>query len=93
MPASGEEIWVAIATQAADGRFVEERLRDVPFRLVLDVAGAELREPRADRPCTASVLRRQRRAVRDRAEPLERLTLDLAAALLPNAQPRADLLV
>jgi hypothetical protein len=29
---SGDEIWVAIATQAADGRFVDERLRDVLFR-------------------------------------------------------------
>ena len=44
------EIWVAIATQAADGRFVDERLRDVLFRLVFDAAGAELSEPRADWP-------------------------------------------
>ncbi len=48
--ASGEEVWVAIATQATDGRFVEERLRDVLFGLVLDAAGAELWEPRADWP-------------------------------------------
>jgi len=46
----GEEVWVAIATQAADGRFVEERLRDVLFGLVLDAAEAELWEPRADWP-------------------------------------------
>lgn len=48
--APGEEVWVAIATQATDGRFVEERLRDVLFGLVLDVAEAELWEPRADWP-------------------------------------------
>jgi hypothetical protein len=48
--ATGEEVWVAIATQAADGRFVEERLRDVLFGLVLDATGAELWEPRADWP-------------------------------------------
>lgn len=50
VPASGDEIWVAIATQAVDGRFVDERLRDVLFRLVFDAAGAELWEPRADWP-------------------------------------------
>ena len=48
--AAGDEIWVAIATQAADSRFVDERLRDVLFRLVLDAAEAELWEPRADWP-------------------------------------------
>jgi hypothetical protein len=48
--APGEEVWVAIATQAADGRFVEERLRDVLFGLVLSAAEAELWEPRADWP-------------------------------------------
>lgn len=48
--APGEEVWVAIATQAADGRFVDERLRDVLFGLVLDAAEAELWEPRADWP-------------------------------------------
>jgi hypothetical protein len=37
-----------IATQAADGRFADERLRGVLFRLVVDAAGAELWEPRAD---------------------------------------------
>lgn len=47
---AGDEIWVAIATQAADGRFVDERLRDVLFRLVFDAARAELVEPRADWP-------------------------------------------
>jgi hypothetical protein len=50
VPASGKELWVAIATQAADGRFVDERLRDVLFRLVFDAVGAELWEPRADWP-------------------------------------------
>lgn len=48
--AAGDEIWIAIATQAADRRFVDERLRDVLFRLVFDAAGAELWEPRADWP-------------------------------------------
>ena len=48
--AAGDEIWVAIATQAADGRFVDERLRDVLFRLVFDAGEAELWEPRADWP-------------------------------------------
>jgi hypothetical protein len=48
--APGDEVWVAIATQATDGRFVEERLRDVLFGLVPDVAAAELWEPRADWP-------------------------------------------
>jgi hypothetical protein len=43
-----DEIWVAIATQAADGRVVDERLRDVLFRLVFDAADAEVWEPRAD---------------------------------------------
>lgn len=47
---SGDEIWVAIATQASDGRFVDERLRDVLFRVVLDAARAEVWEPRADWP-------------------------------------------
>lgn len=48
--ASGEELWVAIATQATDGRFVEEPLRDVLFGLVLTAAEAVLWEPRADWP-------------------------------------------
>jgi hypothetical protein len=48
--APGEEVWVAIATQTAGGRFFEERLRDVLFGLVLDAAEAELWEPRADWP-------------------------------------------
>ncbi len=51
--APGEEVWVAIATQAADGRFVEERLRDVLFGVVLAAAEAELWEPRADWPSDA----------------------------------------
>jgi hypothetical protein len=48
--AAGDEIWVAIASQAFDGRFVDERLRDVLFRLVFDAVEAELWEPRADWP-------------------------------------------
>ncbi len=47
---AGDEVWVAIATQAADGGFVEDRLRDVLFRLVFDAARAEASEPRADWP-------------------------------------------
>jgi hypothetical protein len=43
-------VCVAIATQATDGRFVEEQLRDALFGLVLDTAGAELWEPCADWP-------------------------------------------
>jgi hypothetical protein len=46
----GDEVWVAIATQAADGRFLEEDLRDLLFGLVLDAARAEVWEPRADWP-------------------------------------------
>jgi hypothetical protein len=46
----GDEVLIAIATQATDGRFVEERLRDVFFGLVLDAAEAELWEPCADWP-------------------------------------------
>ena len=45
-----DELWVSIATQAADGRFLDERLRDVLFRLVFDAADAEVWEPRADWP-------------------------------------------
>lgn len=46
----GEEVWVAIATQAVDGLFVAERLRDLLFALVLEAAEAEVFEPRADWP-------------------------------------------
>jgi hypothetical protein len=48
--APGEEVWIAIATQATDGLFVDERLRDVLFGLALTAAGAVLWEPRADWP-------------------------------------------
>jgi hypothetical protein len=48
--APGEEVWVAIATRAADERVVEERLRDVLFALIFDAAEAELSEPRPDWP-------------------------------------------
>jgi hypothetical protein len=47
---SGDEVWVAIATQSADRGVVDERLRDVLFRLAFDAAGAEVWEPRADWP-------------------------------------------
>jgi hypothetical protein len=46
----GDEVWVAIATQSAEGGVVDERLRDVLFRLVFDAAGAEVWELRADWP-------------------------------------------
>jgi hypothetical protein len=49
-PRSATRSGVAIATQAANGRFVDERFRDVLFRLVLDAAEAELLEMRADWP-------------------------------------------
>ena len=39
-----------IATRATDGRFVDERLRDVLLGLVLTAAEAEEWEPRADWP-------------------------------------------
>jgi hypothetical protein len=45
------EVWVAITTQVADERFVEERPRDVLFGLVLAAAKAELWEPRVVRIC------------------------------------------
>jgi hypothetical protein len=48
--APGEEVWIAIAIQATDGLFVDERLRDVLFGLALTAAGAVLWEPRADWP-------------------------------------------
>ena len=45
--ASVDEIWVAIATHDVDGRFVDERLRDVLSWPVSDAAEAELMERRA----------------------------------------------
>lgn len=48
--ATGDEVWLAIATQAADGGFIDERLRDLLFRLVFDAADAEASEPRGDWP-------------------------------------------
>jgi hypothetical protein len=50
MSVDGDEVWVAIATRTADGRYVEEALRDVLFRIAFDAAGAEVSEPRADWP-------------------------------------------
>lgn len=46
--APGDQTCVSIATQGADGSFVDERLRDALFRV--DAGDAELREPRADSP-------------------------------------------
>jgi hypothetical protein len=46
-------VWVAIATRAADGAFVEERLRDVLFAIVFEAARAEISEPRPDWPSGA----------------------------------------
>ena len=50
LPAAGDEVWVAIATRAADGGFVAEGLRDLLFAIVFDAAGAEIWEPRPDWP-------------------------------------------
>lgn len=62
VPAAGDDVWVALATQAADGRFVEERLCDVLFGVVFDAARAEVVEPRADRPGTQARERNPLRA-------------------------------
>jgi hypothetical protein len=48
--AAGDEVWVAIATRAADGVFVADGLRDLLFRIVFEAAGAELSEARTDWP-------------------------------------------
>jgi hypothetical protein len=48
--ATGDEVWVAIATQAADGTFVADGLRELLFAIVFDAAGAEVGEPRTDWP-------------------------------------------
>lgn len=50
LSARGDEVWVAIATRAADGAFVGDGLRELLFAIVFDAAGAELWEPRADWP-------------------------------------------
>ncbi len=47
---AGDEIWVAIATRAADGVFVVDRLRELLFAIVFDAAGAEVWESRTDWP-------------------------------------------
>lgn len=62
VPAAGDDVWVALATQAADGRFVEERLCDVLFGVVFDAARAEVVEPRADWPGTQARERNPLRA-------------------------------
>ena len=51
--AAGEEVWVAIATRAADGAFVADELRELLFAIVFDAAGAELWELRPDWPSGA----------------------------------------
>ncbi len=48
--AAGDEVWVAIATRAADGGSVDEPVRDVLFRIAFDAAEAETSEPRFDWP-------------------------------------------
>ncbi|MGH2890976.1 MAG: hypothetical protein ACRDNJ_15255 [Solirubrobacteraceae bacterium] len=50
LSAAGDEVWVAISTRAADGRFVAEALRDLLFAIVFDAAGAEEWEIRPDWP-------------------------------------------
>ncbi len=47
---AGDEVWVAIATGAADGAFVADRLRELLFVILFDAAGAEVSEPRPDWP-------------------------------------------
>jgi hypothetical protein len=49
----GDEVWVAMATRTTDGGFVREPLRDLLFAAVLEAAGAEMAEPRADWPAGA----------------------------------------
>ena len=51
--AAGDEVWVAIATRAADGGFVAEALRELLFAIVFDAAGAEVWEARPDWPSGA----------------------------------------
>lgn len=79
---AGEEIWVAVATQAADGRFVEERLRDVLFRLAFDAADAELWDPRRDSTDARNVVLADARRVceRGRLATEKRLTCVIHAA-------------
>jgi hypothetical protein len=48
-----DEVWVAIATQAGDGSFVEEWLRDVFFGVIFDAA----LECLPAHACSASLLR------------------------------------
>jgi hypothetical protein len=43
--AAGDEVWVAIATRAADSAFVANRLRELLSAIVFDAAGAEVWEP------------------------------------------------
>jgi hypothetical protein len=50
LSAAGDELWVAIATRAADGAFVADALRELLFAIVFDAAGAEVWEPRPDWP-------------------------------------------
>jgi hypothetical protein len=50
LSAAGDEVWVAIATRAADGAFVADGLRELLFAIVFDAAGAEVWEPRPDWP-------------------------------------------
>jgi hypothetical protein len=48
--AAGDEVWVAIATRAADGAFVADGLRELLFAILFEAAGAEVSEPRPDWP-------------------------------------------
>jgi hypothetical protein len=50
LSAAEDEVWVAIATRAADGAFVANRLRELLFAIVFEAAGAEVWEPRLDWP-------------------------------------------
>jgi hypothetical protein len=50
VPGPGDEIWIALGTRMADGRFVPDGLRDVLFVIALELAQAVDAEPRPDWP-------------------------------------------
>jgi hypothetical protein len=50
VPGPGDELWIALSTRMADGRFVPNGLRDVLFTIALELAEAIDAEPRPDWP-------------------------------------------
>lgn len=50
VPTPGDELWIALSTRMADGRFVPNGLRDVLFAITLEPAQAIDAEPRPDWP-------------------------------------------